>query len=219
MLRDAAMGLFLGVPTGLAVGQVLLRQSPKSKGKPSEWDTRYITLNIDAFDLIGCGDRLDDRNVAFFHAKIAWELGCDVFRLIACMPKLGNREALSAYFRKHTDLHVVKDTLVPDTKKQDPANKKYTNETAPLPSVTKLAGDLRRFSTCLKPAKELTSPKSVLPHAAAVVQCTLECLAYFLPRNVYSERDFFQPRIKTDDPSTQLMWDAWAHYHYHAKKT
>ena len=135
------------------------------------------------------------------------------------MPKVGNRAALSAYLDKYTDLNVVKDTLVPVTEKQDPANKRYADKTTPRPSVTKIAEALRKFSTCLTPGKELTSPKSVLPNAAAVVQHTLECLAYFLPRNVYSEYDFFTPKIMADDPSTRLMWDAWVHYHYYVKKT
>ena len=219
MLRDAAMGLFLGVPTGLAVGQVLLRQSPKSKGKPSVWDKEYITLNENAFDLIVGVSMTNSKNAAFDLSRTTWELGCNVFRLIACMSKLGDRAALSAYLINHADLQVFKDTLVPDTEEHEFVYNNYTNRNTPPPSVTKLAEDLRNFSTCLKDGKEMTSPKNVLPNAAAVVQRTLECLAYFLPQNGYSEHDFFQPRIKKDDPSTRLMWDAWVHYHYYVKKT
>ena len=210
MLRDAAIGLFLGVPTGLAVGQVLLR---KPKEERSAWDARYNHFLLNAFHLIEYVDMRDKH--ALFGADSAWEVGCDVFRLLACMPALRDRAALRAFLLQDKDLLEDKDTLAPDTAPRALAQEWYIAKGAPPPPVKVLAHALANFSLNLHPKKELTSPKIPLLYAAGVVQRTLECMAYFLPLvEGYTEATYFQRCTRKEDPSTLLMWDAWTHYYY-----
>ena len=217
MLRDAAMGLFLGVPTGLAVGQVLLR---KPKGKRSVWDTQYNNFILDAFDLIAILDRHKVQTAHEQHATAAWKLGCDVFRLIACATNLGDRAALRAYLLTDNTLNDFTDMLAPDTEQHEPAQKLILTRNETLPDVITLVTKLEDFCRCVQIKKEQTNPQNMLPHAARLIGITLRCMAYFLPLTIsVQEAEFFQPLMKKDDPSTHLMWDAWAHYYYEVKET